>query len=98
MSLHISGEIDAEKILPMEEIEQYEGRVTKPVVQKMVKKTAKIPSQKRKRCAKGSRKNRKTKRCNKNCTPKQKRNPKTKRCVDKCLPGQKRHPKTRRCV
>jgi hypothetical protein len=36
---------------------------------------------KHKRCKKGSRRNPKTKRCNKKCLPKQKRNPKTRRCV-----------------
>lgn len=89
-SFHISGEIDADKILPLEEVEQLESNVHKKEVRKTVKK--------RKRCAKGSRKNRKTKRCNKKCTPKQKRNPKTRRCINKCLPGQTRHPKTNRCV
>jgi hypothetical protein len=83
MSLHLSGEIDQDKILPMEEIEmrtitkkRVASRKSPSKPRKMSTKTAK-----RKQCKKGSRRNPKTKRCNKKCLPTQKRNPKTRRCV-----------------
>ena len=79
MSMHIDGEIDQDKILPMEEVElrtMTKKRTASKNPRKTVTKTAN-----RKRCKKGSQRNKKTKRCNKKCLPKQKRNPKTRRCV-----------------
>ena len=83
ISMHIDGEIDQDKILPMEEIEmrtitkkRVASRKSPSKPRKMSTKTAK-----RKQCKKGSCRNPKTKRCNKKCLPTQKRNPKTRRCV-----------------
>ena len=79
MSMHIDGEIDQDKILPMEEIEM-RTMTKKRTASRKPRKTA-TKTVKRKRCKKGSRRNPKTKRCNKKCTPKQKRHPRTNRCV-----------------
>ena len=79
MSLHLSGEIDQEKILPMEEIEM--RTITKKRVASRKSPSKPRKTAKRKRCKKGSRRNPKTKRCNNKCLPNQKRNPKTRRCV-----------------
>jgi len=79
MSMHIDGEIDQDKILPMEEIEM-RTMTKKRIASRKPRKTA-TKTVKRKRCKKGSRINPKTKRCNKKCLPNQKRNPKTMRCV-----------------
>lgn len=79
MSMHLNGEIDQDKMLPMEEIEM-RTEINKRRASKKPRKTS-TKTASRKRCKKGSQRNKKTKRCNKKCLPKQKRNPKTRRCV-----------------
>ena len=79
ISMHIDGEIDQDKILPMEEIE-LRTMTKKRSASKTPRKMATKPANGN-RCKKGSRINPKTKRCNKKCLPNQKRNPKTRRCV-----------------
>jgi hypothetical protein len=79
MSMHIDGEIDQDKILPMEEIEM--RTMSKTITASRKPRKTATKTVKRKRCKKGSRRNPKTKRCIKKCLPNQKRNPKTMRCV-----------------
>jgi hypothetical protein len=52
----------------------------------------------RKSCAKGKRRNPKTKRCRKVCVKGQHRNTRTKRCRNTCKMGTRRSRKTRRCI
>ena len=75
----LNEELDEEKILPMEEIELRTISPKKTASKKIRKPANKTI--KRKRRDKGSRRNPKTKRCNKKCLPSHKRNPRTKRCV-----------------
>lgn len=66
MSMHITGELDHDKMLPMEEVVMRtmtkKRNTTKKIPYNLRKTSTKIA--KRKRCKTGSRRNPKTKRCN----------------------------------